>query len=191
MSYPSMSPNVVAEKLNEDENAVLIDVRTPAEHGAVHAVNAVSTPLDRLNPQKCMENLQLCEKSTIYVICKSGARAKMACDKFVAAEINNVVLVEGGTDGWDAAGLPVVRGKEVMSLERQVRIAAGAIVFTGSLLGLFVNPNLTYIATFVGAGLVLAGVTDKCAMGMLISKMPWNQVGASDSCCTTNSATNS
>ena len=64
----------------------------------------------------------------------------------------------------------------VISLERQVRIAAGAIVCVGSLLGLFVNPTLTYIATFVGAGLVFAGVTDTCAMGMLMARMPWNQI---------------
>ena len=74
-----------------------------------------------------------------------------------------------------AAGLPVVRGKKVMSLERQVRIAAGFIVLVGALLGFFVHPYFTGISAFVGAGLMFAGITDSCAMGMLIAKMPWNQ----------------
>ena len=109
----------------------------------------------------------------------------MACDKFETAGINNIVLVEGGTDAWAKAGLPVVRGKkEIMSLERQVRITTGSLVFIGTLLGLFVDIRLTYIATMVGAGLVFAGVTDSCAMGMLLSRMPWNQANDSTSCCT-------
>ncbi len=185
MAYATISPKVVAEKLQGDSNAVLIDVRTPAEHGAIHAVDAICVPLDKLKPAECMENHQLCAQSTVYVICKSGARAKMACDKFETAGINNIVLVEGGTDAWAKAGLPVVRGKkEIMSLERQVRITTGSLVFIGTLLGLFVDIRLTYIATMVGAGLVFAGVTDSCAMGMLLSRMPWNQANDSTSCCT-------
>ncbi|MCU0707785.1 MAG: sulfurtransferase, partial [Pirellula sp.] len=40
------------------------------------------------------------------------------------------------------------------------------------------------LSGFVGAGLIFAGVTDTCAMGMLIAKMPWNQVAASSSSST-------
>jgi hypothetical protein len=63
-----------------------------------------------------------------------------------------------------------------MSLERQVRIAAGSLVFTGVMLSVFVHPYFIGLSGFVGAGLVFAGVTDTCAMGMMIAKMPWNQV---------------
>ena len=84
---------------------------------------------------------------------------------------------------WAEAGLPVNRGtSKVMSLERQVRIAAGAIGLTGALLAQFVDPAFIWLSGFVGAGLVFAGITDTCAMGMLISKLPWNQ-RASAACC--------
>jgi len=66
----------------------------------------------------------------------------------------------------------------VISLERQVRIAAGAIVLTGVILAQFANPAFAWLSGFVGAGLIFAGITDTCAMGMLISKLPWNQRGA-------------
>ena len=97
-----------------------------------------------------------------------------------------VVNVEGGTAAWEAAGLPVVRGKKTISLERQVRIAAGVLVLVGSALGYFVHPYFIGVAAFVGAGLTFAGVTDTCGMGMLLARMPWNQVSQASgdaACC--------
>jgi hypothetical protein len=96
--------------------------------------------------------------------------------KLCGAGLENCVLVEGGIEAWDEAGLPVVRGeRKVMGLERQVRIAAGALVVTGVLLGWLVHPGFLGLAGFVGAGLVFAGITDTCGMGMMIAKMPWNK----------------
>ena len=67
----------------------------------------------------------------------------------------------------------MTRGKtKVISLERQVRIAAGAIVLTGVLLAHFVAAGFIWLSGFVGAGLIFAGVTDFCGMGLLLAKMP-------------------
>ena len=55
-----------------------------------------------------------------------------------------------------------------MSLERQVRIAAGSLVLTGVLLGWLVHPAFFGLSAFVGA-VFFAGVTDTCGMGMLLS----------------------
>jgi rhodanese-related sulfurtransferase len=83
--------------------------------------------------------------------------------------------VEGGTTAWVAAGLPVERGKKGMSLERRVRIAAGALTFTGVVLGWLVHPYFFGLSGFVGAGLMFAGITDTCMMAMLLTKLPYNQ----------------
>jgi rhodanese-related sulfurtransferase len=99
----------------------------------------------------------------------------------IAAGVTNVVSVDGGTSACESAGLPVVRGRKTMSLERQVRIAAGALVAIGAGLAAF-GPDPLWknigagLAGFVGCGLVFAGVTDTCGMAMLIARMPWNQV---------------
>lgn len=91
--------------------------------------------------------------------------------------------MEGGTQAWDLAGLPVSRGKKAMSLERQVRIAAGFLVFLGAALGFFVHPYFIAISAFVGAGLMFAGITDTCGMGMMLAKMPWNQCNDDTGSC--------
>ena len=118
----------------------------------------------------------------LYVICRSGSRSTKACEAFVKAGFTNIVNVEGGTSAWDAAGLPVNRGQKAISLERQVRIAAGLLVMASVGLS-FVHPWFLGIAAFVGAGLTFAGITDTCGMGMMLAKMPWNKVDDSGESC--------
>lgn len=153
----------------------LLDVRTPAEYGEVHASNASNRPLDSLKPADYLANRHGNSDEPIYIICHSGARGERACREFQKAGFESVVNVTGGTQAWVDAELPVVRGQKTMSLERQVRIAAGALVLSGVLLSVFWHPNWVWLAGFVGAGLIFAGITDTCGMGMLIARMPWNR----------------
>lgn len=103
-----------------------------------------------------------------------------------AAGVEAVVNVEGGTHAWTDAGLPVVRGKKAISLERQVRIGAGFLVVVGVVLGWLADAACASLAAFVGAGLVFAGVTDTCGMGRLLARMPWNRTKDSQvDCCAT------
>lgn len=83
-------------------------------------------------------------------------------------------------EGWIAAGRPVVCGAGAISLERQVRIAAGSLVVIESVLAATVHPAFLALAVLVGAGLVFAGITDSCGMGMLLTRMPWNRRAALD-----------
>lgn len=101
----------------------------------------------------------------------------------LAAGLTNVINVEGGTRAWAEAGLPVNRDKSAISLERQVRIAAGLLVLAGVVLGVFVYPYLIGLSAFVGAGRVFAGVTDTCGMGLLLARMPWNRGGPKPTTC--------
>ena len=118
----------------------LIDVRTPVEFREVHAEGARNVPLDSLDPKSVASGHNGQSQQPIYVICRSGSRSSMAIKKFLDAGIENVVNVDGGTQAWEQAGLPVKRGKKAISLERQVRILAGFLVLLGALLGYFVHP---------------------------------------------------
>jgi rhodanese-related sulfurtransferase len=184
----TISPSMLADLRRRGEKLTLIDVRTPAEFGEVHVDFARNIPLDRLDSKAISA---IAGPDPVYVICKSGNRSQKACEKLVAAGLDRIVSVEGGTNACVDAGLPIVRGRKVMSLERQVRIAAGILVATGAALaGLAPDPTWQRIgaglAAFVGCGLVFAGITDSCAMGMLIARMPWNTACTSaKSCCHT------
>ncbi len=178
MPAATIRPKELAHRIDAGEKIDLIDVRTPAEFREVHADSARNVPLDSLNPQVVMQGRNGDANQPLYIICRTGSRASTACQAFLAAGYTNIVNVEGGTLAWDEAGLAVVRGKKAISLERQVRIAAGTLVLVGSVLGFTVHPYFTGLSAFVGAGLLFAGVTDTCGMAMLLAKMPWNQVGA-------------
>jgi hypothetical protein len=140
-------------------------------------------PLDSLDPDAIMRGRSGSAGDPLYTICRSGGRGRQAADKLLAAGYASVVNVEGGTLAWERAGLPVVRGKKAMSLERQVRIAAGLLVVLGTLLGALVHPAFLGLPAFVGAGLIVAGFTDTCGLGMLLARMPWNRAGENVAAC--------
>jgi rhodanese-related sulfurtransferase len=176
MSVPTITPRRLEELRTSGQPIDLIDVRTPAEFREVHVPFARNAPLDRLDPAAVARDRAGSPGRPLYVICRSGSRGQKACEKLTASGLTNVVNVEGGTQAWADAGLPVVRGKKAISLERQVRIAAGSLVLLGVGLGWLLHPACAGLAAFVGAGLVFSGVTDTCGMGLLLARMPWNRV---------------
>jgi rhodanese-related sulfurtransferase len=184
MSITTITPSEL-DALRRGGKAIdLIDVRTPAEHGEIHAEGARNLPLDRLDPAALIASRDGKGGEPLYFICRSGSRANQACERVAAAGFRDVINVEGGTVAWEQAGLPVVRGeRKVISLERQVRIAAGSLVVLGTALGAFAHPYFLGLPAFVGAGLVFAGVTDTCGMAMMLGRMPWNQAAGGGASC--------
>ena len=153
----------------------IIDVRTPPEFARVHAAGAVSIPLDELDASAAVPQGKE-SGEPIYFICQSGQRALKACQRMQKLGIGPVYSIKGGTAAWEAAGLPVIHGNStVISLERQVRIAAGSLMLLGLLLAITVHKLFLVIPGFIAAGLIFAGVTDRCGMALLLAKMPWNR----------------
>jgi len=171
-----MSQTITAEdlgaRLRGGESIELIDVRTPVEFREIHVEGARNVPLDRFDPGQIA---QQSGQKPVYLICKSGSRSQQAQKQLVQAGVAHSFSVEGGTSACERAGLPVVRGQKAMSLERQVRIAAGSIVLAGVILAWLVHPYFIGLSAFVGAGLVFSGLTDTCGMGVILMKMPWNR----------------
>lgn len=181
-AFKTMTCRELNDLCRSGQHVELIDVRTPVEFREVHSTYARNVPLDVLKPEEVMKARGAVADQLLYVICRSGNRSSKACEAFVAAGFTNVVNVEGGTSEWDKAGYSVNRGRKAVSLERQVRIAAGSLVLLGAVLSHFNHPYWIGLSAFVGAGLIFAGITDTCGMGMMLSKMPWNQV--KDACDT-------
>jgi len=175
MGIPTISPEALHRLSEAGRPIELIDVRTPAEHRAVHAKGARCVPLDVLDPKAIVAERTGGKDDPVYMLCRSGARARQACERLIHAGFSNVVLVEGGTLAWERAGLPVTRGVKTISLPCQVQIVAGSLIVLGVALGAFAHPAVLAVPAVVGAGLIYTGVTDDCVMARLLGRLPWNR----------------
>lgn len=174
MPVSTISPAELQHLSQQGGPPILIDVRTPAEFASIHSAWAHNMPLDQLDAARIASDYTN-PNGSVYVICHSGTRSATACQRLLEAGIQQVYSIEGGTATWEKLGLPIVRGRGAISLERQVRIVAGLLVLVGCLLAWFVHPAFLLLSGFVGAGLVFAGITDICGMALLLGKMPWNR----------------
>jgi rhodanese-related sulfurtransferase len=175
-NLPRMSiQSIAASNLSEiiSKGGTVIDVRTPAEFKSAHVIGAALHPLDKLDAAAYCQSAGT--DTPVYILCQSGKRASMAAEKLAAAGHTQAIVVEGGTLAAIDAGLKIEYGKAAISIERQVRIAAGLIVLGGTLAGAFVHPGFLFVPGFVGTGLAFAGITDTCGMAMMLGKCPWNQ----------------
>jgi len=175
MNSKTISPQELEELHNAGTEIDLIDVRTPVEFREFHVEFARNVPLDQLDSHMVMRARNGAKDEPLYVVCQAGSRGEKACVRFRDAGFTNVINVDGGTLACEQAGLPLVRGKKAVSLERQVRIAAGSFVLLGAVLGWMIHPAFIGLSAFVGAGLIFAGITDTCGMGMILARMPWNR----------------
>lgn len=157
------------------DNVLLVDVREPAEHAGEKISGSVLLPLSKFDPAQIPSNPD--KKLVLY--CRSGNRSAQAAQKLFAAGFTDVTHLSCGIGDWKEHGLPTEVNKNApISMMRQVQIVAGSLVFIGTMLGVFVSPAFLFLSGFVGAGLMFAGITDTCAMAMLLAKLPYNQKSA-------------
>ena len=175
---PVLVASDLVRMLAENPRTRLLDVRTPGEFEAEHIAGAYNVPLDTLGEHG--PEIRSGVNDPVVLVCRSGQRARKAEEALTTAGMTNLFVLDGGMTSWVAANQPVRRGEPRMSLERQVRIAAGILAATGGFLALFVNPWFAALPAFVGSGLVFAGITDTCTMGMLIARLPHNKPASCD-----------
>lgn len=163
---------MLRERLTEPTAPRLLDVRTPGEFATVHIPGSYNVPLDTLSEHRDELTRYLDE---VVLICRTGNRAAQAERTLAAAGMGNVHVLDGGLAAWETSGAPVTRGPvNRWELERQVRLTAGTLVVLGVLLSLIV-PGMQWMSAAVGAGLMFAALTNTCAMGMLLAKLPFNR----------------
>lgn len=167
-----------AQALIEQPNTLVLDVRSPGEFESTHIDGAINIPVDRLDPH--LREIVAGVGGTLLLVCQAGGRAEQAATKLTREGKQDVVLLAGGMNAWQSAGAPVQRtGAEKWGLERQVRLVAGSIVFTAVVGSIWV-PALKWVAGAIGMGLAFAAVSNTCMMGMLLSKLPYNQGSGCD-----------
>jgi len=155
----------------------VLDVRTPGEFDAVHMPGAYNVPLDLLREHRDEISSHL--DQDIVLVCRSGQRAAQAEDTLRRAGLTNVHVLDGGLAAWEATGFAVNRGAQRWDLERQVRFVAGLIVALSVLASVLV-PGAKWVAFAIGGGLAFAALTNTCAMGMLLARLPYNRGATCD-----------
>ena len=158
--------------IDSNPDTLIVDVRTPAEFETAHVTGAVNLPLDQVDAH--LGRIVADAGGRMLLICQSGNRATQACTKLASAGLTDAAVMTGGMGAWIAAGAPVERGRQRWSLERQVRLVAGLIVLLAVLASIWL-PGARYLAGAIGAGLIVAALTNSCLMGMLLARLPYNR----------------
>jgi rhodanese-related sulfurtransferase len=165
------------EQIAAGRSPRMLDVRTTAEFESAHIPGAYNVPLDLLREHKAELRSHLDED--VVLVCQSGARAGQAEQTLATAGLPNIRVLNGGMLAWQSIHGPVNHGRPRWSLERQIRLVAGSLVAI-SVLGSLLLPGLQWLAALVGAGLVAAALTNTCAMGMLLGRLPYNRGSVCD-----------
>lgn len=176
-SPTTIPPRELHGRLDSPEAPFLVDVRSGGEYKSGHLPGALHRPIDNLSVDTMKELAEKAGDRTVCFICQRAVRSKKALDIWKEAGVSgDAVELENGQQAWQEANLPLKKEEGgTISIERQVRIAAGSLGLIGTLLGAFVHPAFLIIPGFIGAGLAFAGITDTCGMAMLLAKMPWNR----------------
>jgi rhodanese-related sulfurtransferase len=168
------------ELSNPRKDFLYIDVRTPQEFEGVHIAGARNIPLPDLHTY--MDELKIIsQERSIMLVCRTQNRVKIAYEYLTNNGLTNCEILEGGITAWVDEGKPVIKGQQRISLEGQVRAIAGGLILIGVGLGFTVHSGFFLLPAIVGAGLLHAGLTDSCLMGMLLSRLPMNRIGNSRS----------
>jgi rhodanese-related sulfurtransferase len=176
-----ISPADLSTMLASGHNCRLLDVRTPAEYARCHVPQAELFPLRELKVEDILSQHR--GGTPIYVLCQEGMRASKAIEQFERAGCRDCVLVEGGTQAWVEAGLPVNNGHSaVIPLMRQVQIVVGALATIGAVLAFSVSRWFAVLPIVLGCGLLFAGLTGTCGLAMMLARMPWNRIKDQSSC---------
>lgn len=163
--------------LLDGDRPVLLDVRSPAEFESAHIPGAVNFPVDVLAARSREIHDRL--DGPVVLVCQSGPRAVQACQHLRAVGFGNALVLDGGMGSWDDGSRPVRRGAQRWALDRQVRLVAGSLVLLGLVLSL-AWPEAKWLAGAIGAGLAFSALTNTCAMGSLLLRLPYNRTGGYD-----------
>lgn len=167
-----VSPRDALKLTEKDLRVKLLDVRSALEFSQVHIKDSINMPIDMISA-KINELTQ--SKQDYIVLCRTGNRSPMAADMLLQSGIHGVKVMQGGLTDWQKEKLPIIKGEGGISLERQVRIIAGIFVLSGILMSWFVHWAFIFVSLFVSCGLIYAGLTDNCLMGMLLMQLPYNK----------------
>jgi rhodanese-related sulfurtransferase len=168
-TFSSIRPDELDRYRQAEPRPQLVDCRSAGEFAAGHVPGSVNIPVEELEAR----SHDLDPERPVVFICRSGQRAVTAAR--LLARGAPVAVLDGGITAWQRSGHEViVNAPSTWSLERQVRLIAGSTAALGGV-GSFLDPRWAAVPLVVGLGLAFAAITNSCAVGGLLMRMPWNR----------------
>ncbi|CAG0958593.1 Inner membrane protein YgaP [Phycisphaerales bacterium] len=181
-AVPTVEPREARAWVEAGE-AVVVDVREAEEHARERIGGCVLLPLSSFNPHELARFVG----TRIVVHCRGGKRSAEACRLARAMErgVPDVYSLAGGIEAWKASGLGVEDGARAgsgVSVLRQLQGTMGGAVIAGCALAWLMDPVWLALPAVLGAGLLLAGVTGRCPLALVLEWMPWNRGRGQNGC---------
>lgn len=173
-SLPQAIDSARLEQMRIEGKALLLDVRTAAEFESAHIPGSINVPLALI--EKHPEDLSAHINEETIIICRSGVRAQRAQKLLAGVGVLDTSVLTGGIEAWKSAQGAIKAGPTRWDLERQVRLVAGSLVLSSIALSA-VAPKAKYVAGAIGGGLSFAALSNTCAMGAALQKLPYNRQG--------------
>jgi len=104
-NFRAIGPQDAIRLMNQ--NALVLDVRSPEAFAAGHLTGARNLPLDQL--AKASETFKKYKEKPIVVYCDTGAASGPAARKLTELGFTKAVNLRGGLTAWRAENLPVAR----------------------------------------------------------------------------------
>lgn len=162
-----------AAQWKEKNEAVFIDVRTTNEVVSLNIPGSEYVPVPLVSEKRLQPLATLDKKMVFY--CHSGNRSATVVDQFGAINGGEVYSLDGGIVAWEKNGFNTETISSVISVERQTHITVGFLIVSSLILGVTIDKTFLIATAFFGSGLIFAGLSGSCLMGILLGKMPWNK----------------
>jgi rhodanese-related sulfurtransferase len=104
----NVEPQDAVKLINND--ALVIDLRSPEAFARGHIVNAKNIPLDDLEATN--DKISGHREKPLVTVCESGTSSTRAVEKLRKAGFQSVYGLKGGITGWTQANLPLVTSKK-------------------------------------------------------------------------------
>jgi glyoxylase-like metal-dependent hydrolase (beta-lactamase superfamily II)/rhodanese-related sulfurtransferase len=169
---PRIAASDVIARVHEGGAASIVDVRTDVEVAAERIPGSRHIPIDQVEARA--EEVRATPAPRL-LLCRSGSRALRAQRLLDTLGVQATSVVEGGIEAYKAAGGAVATPRKTMPMERQVLIAAGAVVLLGSALAALVHWAFLALPALVGGALLVAGLTRRCGITAGLRLLPCNR----------------
>ena len=103
--FTKLSPGAAVQLMNNNDDAVFLDVREPGETAGGKITKAIQIPVGSVKER--IAELEKHKDKPVVVYCKTGARSSIACNALTSNGFSDVYSLTGGIMSWQEAHLPI------------------------------------------------------------------------------------